>query len=231
MKRLLNTWPLAILISICILSVLSWIGNVYGWDCRNVLSADGLRWAIARFMIHLNAAPWGYFIMLTAAISVVKESAILEGLTGPKNLKQKRAYMLVAIIMIVLISLVVLMILLPGNLFLSAFGTFRNSALERGVFAILTIVVYAISVIYGYATGRFFNLRDIYMATVSLPQRMATYFITLFLTSQLVAFITYIFFTNYHPGLDRPVSISSISFCLYWIPWLLYVTDAYKDKS
>ena len=231
MKRLLNTWPLAILISICVLSVLSWIGNVYGWNCRNVLSADGLRWVMARFMIHLDASPWGYVIMLTSAVSVIRESAVISGLTGQKNLKQKRAYMLVSIVLIALLSLVILLSLLPGNIFMSAFGTFRNSALERGAFAILTLVVYAISVIYGYATGRFFNLSDIYKATVSLTQHIATYFITLFLTSQLVAFMTYIFFTNFHSGLDRPLSVVIISFCLYWIPWLLHVVDAYKDKS
>ena len=231
MSRFLNILPLALLIAICLIAVLSWIGSVYGWDCRNVLSADGLRWSISRFMIHLNNAPWEYVIMLTATISVITESSIVSNLAGSKNLKQKRAYMTVAVIIAVLILATTILSLLPGNILMSAFGTFSNSALQHGLFPIAVLMVYGIAVIYGYATGRFYNLRDIYSATVSLPVRISTYFITLFVTSQLVSLILYVFYTDYHPGLERPFSITAIAFCLYWIPWMLHVYIAYKDKS
>ena len=48
MNRFLNRLPLTFFALTVVITVLSWVGNVYEWGVNNLLCADGIRWAVER---------------------------------------------------------------------------------------------------------------------------------------------------------------------------------------
>lgn len=231
MRRFLYLLPIILLALIVTTAVVSWIANVYGANCRNILSSEGMRWMVATIMYNFRMAPWHYVVMGAATVSMIAESGILSGFSKQKYLRQKRAYMLVAAALGFLITFAVILSLLPGNILLSAFGTFSNSALQRGLFPIIAFILYLLSIIYAYSIGRFNAVSDVVKATVSLPVRIADYFITLFVVSQLLAMILHAFFLDFIPGQEWPMPVVILAILLYGIPLILHCVIAIKNHE
>ena len=78
MNKFLHTLPFLLLILIALLTILSWIGNVYGMDVQNLLSADGIRWAVGNIFPNFNAAPIVATLISMMTLSIVIES-VLQG--------------------------------------------------------------------------------------------------------------------------------------------------------
>lgn len=222
LRRFLNILPLILLLLIFAAAVISWIANVYGANCRNILSSEGMRWAVAMIMENFKQAPWHYIIIALATISMITESGIITGFSKQKYLRQKRAYMLVAMALAVFVAFAIVLSLLPGNILLSAFGTFGNSALQKGLFPMIAVILYIISLIYAYAIGRFNDVSDVIKATVNLPVRVADYFITLFLASQLIAVLLYAFYLDFTPAMALPSDMAILAACLYGFPLIFH---------
>ncbi len=231
MRRFLNIFPLILIILIFAVAVVSWIANVYGVDCRNVLSSEGMRWAVAMIMDNFKQAPWHYIIITLATISMIVESGIISGFSKQKYLRQRRAYMLVAMTLAAFVTIAIILSILPGNILLSAFGTFSNSALQKGLFPIIAVILYILSLIYAYAIGRFNSVSDVIRATVNLPVKVADYFITLFVASQFIAVILYTFFLDYTPAQALPSTVTVLAACLYGIPLILHCFLAFTNHE
>ena len=223
MRRSLNILPIILLLLIVIVAVISWIANVYGANCRNILSSEGMRWTVEMIMDNFNRSPWTYIVVGLASLSMIVESGIISGFSKQKYLRQRRAYMLVAVVMAVIAALALILYLLPGNSLLSAFGTFNNSALQRGLFPIIAVLLYMLSLIYAFAIGRFNDIEDVIKATVNITVRIPGYFITLFVASQLIAVILYSFFIDYNLSLPMPTSVKILAVILYGIPLILHL--------
>ena len=223
MRRSLNILPVILLLLIVIVAVISWIANVYGANCRNILSSEGMRWTVEMIMDNFNRSPWTYIVVGLASLSMIVESGIISGFSKQKYLRQRRAYMLVAVVMAVIAALALILYLLPGNSLLSAFGTFNNSALQRGLFPIIAVLLYMLSLIYAFAIGRFNDIEDVIIATVNISVRIPGYFITLFVASQLIAVILYSFFIDYNLSLPMPTSVKILAVILYGIPLILHL--------
>ena len=219
---------MALIVLFFLCAVISWIGNVYGWQCRNVLSGEGVRWLVAMIMDNFNRSPWDYVVLSTATVSVISESGIITGFNKQKYLRQKRAYMLVLLILFLIAICVMIFTLLPGNVLMSAFGTLQNSAMQKGLFPMLAIAFYVIAVVYGYATGRFYNVDDIFRATVALPAKIAQYFITMFVASQFLSLLLFAFCLDYTPGMDYPLPVLCLAVGLYVVPLLCHCFIAYE---
>ena len=223
MRRSLNILPVILLLLIVIVAVISWIANVYGANCRNILSSEGMRWTVEMIMDNFNRSPWTYIVVGLASLSMIVEYGIISGFSKQKYLRQRRAYMLVAVVMAVIAALALILYLLPGNSLLSAFGTFNNSALQRGLFPIIAVLLYMLSLIYAFAIGRFNDIEDVIKATVNITVRIPGYFITLFVASQLIAVILYSFFIDYNLSLPMPTSVKILAVILYGIPLILHL--------
>ena len=204
---------MALIVLFFLCAVISWIGNVYGWQCRNVLSGEGVRWLVAMIMDNFNRSPWDYVVLSTATVSVISESGIITGFNKQKYLRQKRAYMLVLLILFLIAICVMIFTLLPGNVLMSAFGTFQNSAMQKGLFPMLAIAFYVIAVVYGY---------------VALPAKIAQYFITMFVASQFLSLLLFAFCLDYTPGMDYPLPVLCLAVGLYVVPLLCHCFIAYE---
>lgn len=200
---------------------------MYGWGCKNLTSGDGLRWFVSNFMNNIRQSPWDYILMLSVTVSIFKESEIVNFRNKKIYLKQKRAYFLVGILLTVISALIIIFNILPGNVLLNAFGTFENSPLQNGLFPIISIVIIIISLVYGYASGRFSGLDEMIRALVALLANISAFFVTFIIASQLFAIIKYSFLNL---DMANGVYIILLYAILYYLPWLLHVVYAYRKS-
>mgnify|MGYP006329500617 FL=1 len=54
MNRFLSRLPLTFFALTVVITVLSWVGNVYEWGVNNLLCADGIRWAVANIIYNFT---------------------------------------------------------------------------------------------------------------------------------------------------------------------------------
>lgn len=224
MRKFLHSLPFLLLLVMLLLAIFSWIGSVYGMQVQNLLSADGIRWSVSQVLPNFQQSPWAEILLGMMAVSVLVESDFLSTILPTfrtkqphhrRSLKQRRA-LLLAMLMI-LLGLVALAALtfLPQAILLSAFGTFDGSSLQAGIYPIILFLLTLAAITYGFAAGRFFTLAHIVNATAYLPSRLATYWFTLFISSQFVAQLSYVF--------SIPDSIIvPIAYTLYFFPLLLH---------
>lgn len=204
---------------------------MYGWGCKNLMSGDGLRWFVSDFMDNIRHSPWDYILMLSISISILKESEIFNFRNKKIYLKQKKAYFLVGLLIAIIAALIIICYFLPGNVLLNAFGSFKNSPLQHGLFPIIAIIIIILSLVYGYASGRFTGLDEIIRALVVLLMNISAYFVTFIIASQLYAIVLYSFFnTDMTGGSNSSVYCLLIAGCLFYIPWLLHVIYAYRKS-
>lgn len=196
-----------------------------------MISGDGLRWFVANFMDNIRFSPWDYILMLSLTVSVVKESEIFSFRNKIISLKQKRAYYIVGILLAIIASLVIVCTILPGNVLLSAFGTFNNSPLQHGLFPIISIFIIVISLVFGFSTGRFASLEEMVRALVALLVNIASYFVSFLVASQLCAIIKFAFLNNdFTEGNGYFLYYFLLSIVLFYIPWLLHVIFAFRKS-
>ena len=229
-KKWIYAFPVIFSLAIIVITVISWLGSVYGWQMNNLISENGLRWFIAYFMLNIKQAPWEYIILFSCTISIVKESDILNLKRKQIFLKQKRAYMFTVMMAGAIIIFMTVFMLMSGNMVLSAFGTFNNSPLQNGLVPIFLFFIILLSITFGYASGRFANFEEMIKASVNLIANIAGYFVTFIIAAQLFAIINYVLF-DAQPWTDRMTTIYyTVAFIVFWIPWILHVFYAYKKK-
>ena len=130
MNRFLNRLPLTFFALTVVVTVLSWVGNVYEWGVNNLLCADGIRWAVANIIYNFTDSPIGEIILLLLGLSVLTESGFLTFWKSAKSIKQKRA-MQITIVAIVVYCLTIFCLLFTSHaVLLSAFGTIHEAKLQ-----------------------------------------------------------------------------------------------------
>ncbi|MBQ2003322.1 MAG: hypothetical protein II240_08520 [Bacteroidaceae bacterium] len=150
MNRFLNRLPLTFFALTVVVTVLSWVGNVYEWGLNNLLCADGIRWAVANIIYNFTDSPIGEIILLLLSLSVLTESGFLTFWKSAKSIKQKRA-MQITIVAIVVYCLTIFCLLFTSHaVLLSAFGTLRESAFQQGAYGLLLLGIIIAGNLYGY---------------------------------------------------------------------------------
>lgn len=230
-KKWIYAFPVIFSLAIIVVTVISWLGSVYGWQMNNLISENGLRWFIANFMLNIKQAPWEYIILSSCTISIVKESDILNFKRKQIFLKQKRAYMFTVMTAVAIVIFIMAFMFMSGNMVLSAFGTFNNSPLQNGLVPIVLFFVILLSITFGYASGRFANFEEMVKAGVNLIANIAGYFVTFIIAAQLFAILNYVLF-DAHVWNDKMMMIYYVvAFIIFWLPWIVHVFYAYKKKS
>ena len=233
MNKFLHTLPFLLLILIALLTILSWIGNVYGMDVQNLLSADGIRWAVGNILPNFNAAPIVATLISMMTLSIVIESDLLPVIAScfthrrrsRRTLKQRRAFQYAAIVFVAGILLILALTLPVGSVLLSAFGTFEGSPLQDGLYPLLLLLLFLSATTYGFAAGCFFSLSDIVQATAWLPARLSSYWLTMLISSQFLATLRYVF------RLEDSSFLLCCSSFLYVIPLLFHLYEVRKSLT
>jgi p-aminobenzoyl-glutamate transporter AbgT len=223
MNRFLNRLPLTFFALTVVVTVLSWVGNVYEWGVNNLLCADGIRWAVANIIYNFTDSPIGEIILLLLGLSVLTESGFLTFWKSAKSIKQKRA-MQITIVAIVVYFLTIFCLLFTSHaVLLSAFGTLRESAFQQGAYGLLLLGIIIAGNLYGYFSGTFSSVKDSISAHTSLILRISPYFVTAFVASEFVGSMNYVF--EIGDGMSN-----FIDFIVFYVPLFLYFADLYHRK-
>jgi p-aminobenzoyl-glutamate transporter AbgT len=223
MNRFLNRLPLTFFALTVVVTVLSWVGNVYEWGVNNLLCADGIRWAVANIIYNFTDSPIGEIILLLLGLSVLTESGFLTFWKSAKSIKQKRA-MQITIVAIVVYCLTIFCLLFTSHaVLLSAFGTLRESAFQQGAYGLLLLGIIIAGNLYGYFSGTFSSVKDSISAHTSLILRISPYFVTAFVASEFVGSMNYVF--EIGDGMSN-----FIDFIVFYVPLFLYFADLYHHK-
>ena len=223
MNRFLNRLPLTFFALTVVITVLSWVGNVYEWGVNNLLCADGIRWAVANIIYNFTDSPIGEIILLLLGLSVLTESGFLTFWKSAKSIKQKRA-MQITIVAIVVYCLTIFCLLFTSHaVLLSAFGTLRESAFQQGAYGLLLLGIIIAGNLYGYFSGTFSSVKDSISAHTSLIFRISPYFVTAFVASEFVGSMNYVF--EIGDGMSN-----FIDFIVFYVPLFLYFADLYHRK-
>jgi len=216
-SRFIAKIPIIYITIAFVIAIVSWMGNIYGLDVRNLLSADGIKWFVEHFIGNIYASPLSAILILLMSLGVCVESRIFVCMKG--HVSPKRRYALRFTLVILLVYCLVILLLTFGtpSILLSVFGTYSNSPLSKGILGLILLGLLILGNSYGFLSGRFLEIDDFISAHCALVKKCAPYFITVVAASQLTAFIDYVFC-----GMPN-VWMQTISFFLYYSPLALYL--------
>ena len=125
------------------------------------------------------------------------------------------------------------MVLFPGAVLLSAFGTYQGSAIQMGLYPLTLALFVCVGITYGYASGTFSNASDTIRAIVYLPSRIAVFFVTMFVASQLIGCFHYVFEGRMTQTLMELYGVHVtwhliLQIVLYIVPLTIHIISAYR---
>lgn len=188
-----------ILLALPLLSLLSWIGSVYGWGMRSLYSAEGLRWLVANAMPNLHKAPLAEALLMSVCLGLLVESNILKGCTDTlfrrrkrSSLKQRRALQITLLFILLYIAIALSLTLFPPYVLLNAFGSYHDSALSHGIPFLLLTLCACIGVVYGGLSGHFVTFSDILRGGIIWPIRLAGYYVLMLPIAEFLSCLAYV---------------------------------------
>ena len=219
MNKILSKLPLFYSVASVIVIVVSWLGAYYGMGVRSMLCADGIRWFVENFISNIKQSPLVEIIFLLMSLSVVVESGLLKVFSGNLSPKQRRSIQLTISVCFLYLLLLAILSLPPSSILLSAFGTFSDSSLSKGAFAIVVVWLLLLGNFYGYVSGRFITYDDFILAHCERLKSSLPLVLTIIAASQFIAFVNYTFgelTSNY---------AFFLSLFVYYIPVLLHLVS------
>lgn len=183
--------PLILLLLLIMLSIFGWIGSACGLPIRSLFSADGLRWSFSHFVPNAGAAPWGEIFIGLITCSVVWRSGIMSSMKHRASLKQRRAFSLALLVLLIECAIVLSLVLPPSMVLLNPFGGLAHSPLLRGLYGMICVSFIVTGNVYGLSSGTFVTLTDVVEAHLALMRQSLPLLLSVILMSQLVACVDY----------------------------------------
>ncbi len=207
------------LIASIVLAFFSWIGSIYGLDVQNLLSAEGVRWGVSHLTANFKQVPFADLLLMLLTISMLVESGLFIVFRKRTSLKQRRALQLSTLLLAMGVLLLLLAAFVPHSILLSCWGTYQGSAIQQGLYPLLMLLVMLVAAFYGYLSGTFSSLTDVLRGATRLPALMAPSLPVLFVSSQLMGSINYVFADL----ADHSVTQCILYFIFFWLPPLMAI--------
>ena len=178
---------------------LSWVGSIYGWeDVQNLLSAEGLRWAL-RYTDdnYLRAPMLAVVLILFLGLGLCIHSRFPEAclrLCGrgiSLSRKERRALGLTAVVLGGYVLFLALLAWGPWTFVRSITGDLSGSPLSEGVWCVVAFGLGLSGLVYGCATDFYRNDRDVVCGMAWCFSYFSSGFVTLFFVVQFFAVLDY----------------------------------------
>lgn len=183
--------------------LLSWFAGVAGVFVsgevlvENLVSAEGVRWALRSASYSLESAPWGVAVLCVVCVGLIVGSGLLhtvcEVLRGRGLVYHRRKAGSAALVVFLLcVILIFLCTVSPWHLLMGVSGDFSSSPLAKGWLLVLFIVVLAVSAIHGAVCGNYRMLSDVVRGVCDVFVMFAPAFVAMVPASGLVACLDYV---------------------------------------
>lgn len=207
-------------------ALFSWIGSIYGvGKVQSLLSPEGIRWELRHAIENFVRTPaLGIVMMLFLGFGITLYSGIWNTIRrlfkkGKQiSHKEKRALVLAGCILVVYILIILCTTFAPCTILRSVTGSLINSPFQKGIYYLISFGVGISGVVFGYASGRFRDDKDIIRGMSCLFARFADYFVVLFF---IVQFFSSLMYTNLMEwvGIDSQIVYYAFYICCY-LPFL-----------
>lgn len=185
---------LTVVVALC-----SWIGSIYGvGKVQSLLSPEGIRWELRHAMGNFVRTPaLGIVLILFMGLGLAARSGIadtaLRMVRRGKQIsrKEKRALILAASACVVYVLTIICTTWAPWTILRSVTGSLSNSPFQKGFFYLISLGVGMSGLVFGYASGRFRDDKDIIRGMSCLLARHADYFVMLFFVVQFFSSLLY----------------------------------------
>lgn len=133
---------------------------------RNLMTAEGVRWALRSSLNSVESAPWGVSMVLVAACGAIEASGLTQLFCGffarrALTAVQRRAVAIASVMLLLYVSLLFACTVAPWQFLLGATADVSASPLARGWLLILLLGVLLVSLSYGYVYGNFRSTIDV----------------------------------------------------------------------
>lgn len=226
-RRTLKSFFVGTAVSLLVLMLASWIVSIYVDGVNGLLSANGIRWMVAHISSNFSTLPFAQIILGLIGVSVLLESELLSAFRKHTSLKQKHALRITIVSGIVILCLFSCLLFLPDAVLLSCFGNIEDSPFTEGLYGLIVLFVVLVSNIYGFTSGKFVTLYDVFTAHAVYLRKTASSFIILFLASQFVECLDYTDILLYMG--NEQTTLLVLKCCLYYIPILLLIFQENKS--
>ncbi|MBR5476561.1 MAG: hypothetical protein IKV17_07070 [Bacteroidaceae bacterium] len=131
----------------------------------NLMTAEGIRWALRSSLNVVDSAPWGVAMLSVVTYATLAASGLLR-LVGDifsgrmLTANQRRAVAVAAIMLLLYLLLLFACTVAPWNFLLGASYNVALSPLARGWLLVLFVGVLLLSLSYGYVYGNFRSIID-----------------------------------------------------------------------
>lgn len=207
-------------------ALFSWIGSIYGLGkVQSLLSAEGIRWELRNILANFVQSPaLGIVMMLFLGFGITLHSGIWgtidRSIRKGKQVsrKEKRAMILTGCILSIYIISIISTTFAPWTLLRSVTGSLINSPFQQGIYYLISLGTGISGVVFGYASGRFRDDKDIIKGMSCLFSRFADYFVVLFF---IVQFFSSLMYTNLAEllGIGSQIVRYAFNVCCY-LPFL-----------
>lgn len=207
-------------------ALFSWIGSIYGLDkVQSLLSSEGIRWELRHAIGNFVQTPaLGIVMMLFIGFGIACHSGIGGTIARtvrrgkPISRKEKRALVLAGFTWMVYTLVIVCTTFAPWTILRSVTGSLTNSPFQKGIYYLISFGTGLSGVVFGYASGRFRDDKDIVRGMSCLFVRFADYFVVLFF---IVQFFSSLMYTNLVEwvGIDSQIVYYVFQVCCY-LPFL-----------
>lgn len=169
-----------------LLAVSSWFTRIYGISERCLIDVQGARWVMTTFVSNLSRLPIAEAIFVLIVLGTFVESGLLQSLLSRRHtIRQVRALSFAAIAFIMLVGVVIEMTFKANSVLLSVFGGIQSSPLLIAAPGIVLFTLLAVSVVYGFASGKFVTFGDLMSSHTVYLKRFAPCVIHFYLLGQL----------------------------------------------
>ena len=190
---------LVVLLAGIVLALASWIGNLYDWPVRNMLSPEGFRWMLQSLLPNVEASPWFTLFILTLGLGVWRESGLSQAIfrvisrrrRGGLSPKRRQALLLGGASLVFYLIILCWVTFSRHEILLGVTGTLERSPFLAGWPLLLSLAVALPGAVYGLTAGEFRGVVDLLQSLSSLFRSMAGFFVYLFCAIQWLAMFQY----------------------------------------
>lgn len=180
LNRFFSFLSVGLLLSEVILIPLSWfIQSVWPLSgVRSLLSEEGVRWFMGGYADFMSTPVLSWLLLLAPAFGVCRSSGLISALSSnfhqltgihpavlnPPSFRKRLARNAVIIELVAIAVIILLLTCLPHPTLASATGHFFPSSFSRALVPVVAFTMVLIGVTYGWATGRFRTIFQVFSA-------------------------------------------------------------------
>lgn len=198
MKIKIFTYLVTILVVVQLSVVLgSWILNSVLLDSgvRSLISGEGIRWLSSNYVSFTASPALVWLVLFGAAYGSLKESGLTSIFFMRVKIQkiERTALLQVMLFLILYVAVTFLLLMPPHAILLSATGMLLPSPFMMALVPITTTCLFVASVIFGFSTHHFKDLKDVCLSVINGLRAIAPLILVYILCVLLYNSVCYVF--------------------------------------